>query len=981
MSSSVSIICVNDGHEVALQYADLLDRAGISIVVNFPSSNDYPVANTGDGLISKDTSVVLLIVTLGWVRLAKSNSNFISDSGIMQKLFSYANGVDGQSFIPIIADSNVENIILNRKHWLRGIPYELDNAVSRMDVIQRILSLVSSVDRHKNYDVFEGIETIISTAEQSSSVEKMTEVRESADRVAYDIYKCTHRIRNTIIYYVYFCKGITIANTESHIKDNYPFVLTDGTFWLLNHEPGQIRLDDRVKNIKRVFKTQNVTYVEDFVSQLLVMYSASNTVSENRSYLSDFIEPQVRSGLLNEKDSNNHSFDIVIDWLKGSIAGVLVLEGQGGIGKTEVMRDLRKRIETGKIEFNKVVERTVLFLASGDITRPGSSLQEVSDNISLYDLYLASALRSSGDGNRDIYLNRETFFNALELGNLIVFVDGLDEIIARYRSAFNPDYFFSELQKRMHGDSSCKIIISCRNVFFDQNEYQMVYPCVQSYEILAFDEILRNRYFEENIKGMPRRVKKAIALSENLAQLSDKRYVPFVLSLITDIMREEGDVEARDEIDADGIKFISHRLNEKDYSDRVVGQFCEREKTIKVRDTALSLTVDQQVDVFIEIARRHDSNAGRVDAKCLSQIIMDVTGSKEVGKIADVFMSHPFLSVTNIPEGVVIDLKFDFLPEYFLMLDAYEALTTDRTLVKQDILIFNKYCTANSMFCRGIVERIEKDDDVFGMALINYHANGEALILTEFVEDDKDILMPTSALSQFSFSLITLLAKYELDDGHLNNERFNVMLRNIFSSHGEVLRMSVMDIFIHDDKRFKIKLDFRGLKLKECLFHSVDIGNCMYDLETEFRDCRFIKCSGNFPKASGITRETFIDCHMDEEFEQKFSSAERRMEEQIESIKADVTSFVLDFYSSGEFKSYTKDFVERHYKKSNPRVPFKKMYKIMTELEIIEEVPDKQKRVYISINRKSVKAVERLAGNGVLAGALQDATTILSKEN
>ena len=655
-----------------------------------------------------------------------------------------------------------------------------------------------------------------------------------------------------------------------------------------------------------------------------------------------------------------------------------MVEGQGGIGKTWIMKELLGRIRSGNISFIKEIERSTIFIASTDVNRPGSSLNDISGSFTLYDLYVAAVSGRQTQGQTATPIEEETFYNALKIGNLVVFVDGLDEVIARRRGSFDPDLFFGNLQEMMKGGSNAKVIISCRTIFFDQFEYVMKFPSVQTYELLAFDKALRDRYLQDSLGTLPNKVNRARQISEELAVLPDtKRYVPFVLSLIVEIMIEEADDPASS-VEGGFKNYFSERLLQSEYSDRVIGQFCEREIK-KVGDKFRCLTVDQQVDVFCGLARMNEGDNGRADSKVVTKLIREATGLRSVGDLTDTFLSHPFLVVTKIGADSIVSIRFDFMTEQFLMLGLSEVLLADpndetepsHTLTVLDVLIFNKYCSANSIMCRGLSLRLGSDSDVFGLNIIGFHFTGERLIEQELEDSESNILKPGSAASQFSYSLISLIVAQMSLKGDLSTEALTKMLIDIFSSSDKTIsRMAIIDGVHTGDRRFR--LDFRGLTFVECLFHSIDIWSCQFDEASNFQRCRFISCDGIRSRDSGITENTFdMNCVFDEVFERVFAKGQTRVVDAQEKVKTDILSFVSDFYSSGRFEDFTEDYIAKHYSRTNPTVPIKKMIQAFKRNGVLVRNPRKRDTYWHMVADDAKASIERLVTQGVLSGSLK----------
>jgi hypothetical protein len=296
-------------------------------------------------------------------------------------------------------------------------------------------------------------------------------------------------------------------------------------------------------------------------------------------------------------------------------------------------------------------------------------------------------------------------------------------------------------------------------------------------------------------------------------------------------------------------------------------------------------------------------------------------------------------------------------------------MTDDAQLEDDDVRILDKFSSVNSYFCRGVVERLTGDVSEFRFKLVRMLEQAWEILQQRFPDGDQDILRPDSAAAQFSFALVSLLATYEGRAGPLNAASFTSALVDVFGEGNTLRRIALLDGFVRGDER--IRIDFRGLRVEDCLFRSVDVWNCHYDEHTLFAKCRFMHCSGTFSKASGILSADFQpDCQFDAEFERIYEAGNKKIQntegQNIESIR----SFIADFYKQGGFQKKGKDNIERYYGFSNCSVPFGKIYKAMKKHNVIEEV-DQGRWIDVRISNKASAAAEKFLTQGVLGGPLK----------
>lgn len=91
-------------------------------------------------------------------------------------------------------------------------------------------------------------------------------------------------------------------------------------------------------------------YLENIASKLVADSIGLQEVDRIEMVERKFVEPQLRRGI--EEDIPPSDYSVITDWLAGSSPGILVLVGQGGIGKTWVMMNLRSRVTLRTLEFS-----------------------------------------------------------------------------------------------------------------------------------------------------------------------------------------------------------------------------------------------------------------------------------------------------------------------------------------------------------------------------------------------------------------------------------------------------------------------------------------------------------------------------------------------------------------------------------------------------------------------------------------------------
>ncbi|HEX8480945.1 MAG TPA: hypothetical protein VF650_03485 [Allosphingosinicella sp.] len=919
----------------------------------------YSQTDDPEHLVNANTGALIFVISADHFPRGAKASGGNGDADALRKALRLLSPNNGFKLYLIVIDDEAEALV--KSTWMNDLQWLRDSPKTREDILASLREPFNGTSQWREISAFKNVASIIGDLEPASTIRLLARESVSAERVSYEIFRCDHRVRNEVAYYIHLHRGITISNTSRHLAAQHPEVAAaPGKMIVLSVEKGHVRPGDRVAHVKTAFACEAVEYLESLVSKLIRNAAVEAHVAGGRSAPRTFVKPQVR-----ERPHHPPSdYSIVTSWLSGPQSGALILVGQGGIGKTWAMLNLRELITSGAMSFSRQIDRSVAFIASTDVTRGLGRGAFEEQGITLYDLYYASQMAASGDGSPASPLPKEMFYNALELGSLIVFVDGLDEVMTRYRSQFDPIHFFNDLSTRLSGESDGKVVISCRSLFFDQEDFRL-YPGIKVLELLAFDTERRNEFLREALEGLPRKLEKATALSESLAALPDGRYVPFVLDLIKDVIRKEADGDEQEAIEP----FNSDLLTSNNLNDRIVGQFCRRE-TGKTPDPIRSLPVDEQVRVFCRLARQMEAAKGGIHRAAFEAILESCLNKKEVGAYAEHFLSHPFISQEDYAQRQLVQFRFDFMPEYFLVLDATARIRADVPIDEEDIRIFTKFCAFNTPFCCGLVERLHYDDLEFYLKLMQMNEQATAVIAEGFPAEDADILRPDSAKAKFSYAVVSLLAAHESRNQPLQRERFTEALKQVFGGDRSLKGVVLLDGFVRDDER--IRIDFRDVHVENSLFRAVDVWNCTYNKETVFSYCRFMNCPGSFAPSSGMQDATIdATCQVDEDFERTYARGHIKtrstQDQNIEAIK----SFIEDFYRQAHFRAVNKLNLERFYGKSNSVVPFKRLFALMKRHKVIDE-RDKGHYVEVAVARTAMAAAEQLITQNMLASPLEE---------
>ncbi|WP_414456437.1 NACHT domain-containing protein [Enterobacter hormaechei] len=139
-----------------------------------------------------------------------------------------------------------------------------------------------------------------------------------------------------------------------------------------------------------------------------------------------------------------------------------VIFGQGGVGKTTFCEQAVQRINS---KMNDGLKKKAIFISSIDINDDNlSTMSEISTIEDLYSLVFNS--------DEDTKIEKNSLGLNISCGNLIIIIDGLDELISKLKDKFNVDGFFESIHNLNDTYSNCTIIITSREISLDKLDHQ-----------------------------------------------------------------------------------------------------------------------------------------------------------------------------------------------------------------------------------------------------------------------------------------------------------------------------------------------------------------------------------------------------------------------------------------------------------------------------------------------------------------------------
>lgn len=361
--------------------------------------------------------------------------------------------------------------------------------------------------------------------------------------------------------------------------------------------------DYRIKNIKDKFHevssyedTKHVEFV--YIDDLVWDHCLGSDV-EILNYDIDeekyFIDQKVDVLRNDGEVSNIFSLDYFKEVLREEHINkpIIAVFGGAGVGKTTLCDQLVNLIDS----YDK---KKSIYISSSDITSSFGDLEIKS----ISDLYRLSNVENV-DENRNL-LDPSNLEINISCGNIIVVIDGLDEIESKLKERFSFDDFISSLILLNESYQYCTIIITSRDYYKNQYEHN---PNIEILSLFGFNYQLSSIYFS---KRLPAELQaKALGQLNKLKISHGEYYAPITLSLICDIIESESEIESFKIIPS-----FSKYLSPNHTLDKLIVKLIERE----IKRQSLNMSIDDVVEILTEIAILHKGEIEKSELNILLEL-------------------------------------------------------------------------------------------------------------------------------------------------------------------------------------------------------------------------------------------------------------------------------------------------------------------------------------------------------------------------
>jgi len=707
--------------------------------------------------------------------------------------------------------------------------------------------------------------------------ENVKKEKKASEGILYEVYPVKSDFSDDIDF-IYIFDNTNQIKTANYLKKNNIISKNSKKFVFID-----FGLKKDIKGIKEKFDADNVFSLDEFALKYLYKDYLNENIYHDGNFkkhseVKNFVEP---FSTASEKKS---AFIILSEWFNTESNPLMVVKGFGGVGKTTLIKYFLDYVyeENGK-------ENKILFIDSKNILSEISKVGKVNN---IFDFYSALAKKA----NLEKKFDKKLLELSLDNGNLLLVLDGIDEVIAKLGSNFDIENFIKTIYENYSmGNQKTKIIVTCRDYFWDSSTIN--HDKISTLELKAFTEKLAKefflKYFEQNSKNFNNAMKyaKEFALLQDKKSLKkrdkdrlekDDIFIPYILDVIVDIIKQNKDEEL-DDVHFNDIE--SNILNLSINNDYFVGRICNRE--IEKLD---NLNIDSQLKFFMNLAV---SLGGYANIKSKNKLFRGLP-VQESELIMEKFKGHPLLSF----DKDTFSFRYDFFKEYFMNLYISNILLSqDLDSISDDFKeLIQEYIKYDNSFTSFVCQRLKFNEEmqIFIIDIISQWIK----ILKENEREELRQLI--------SSIIIILMVSLNFSNEKNDKEVRTNLLIDIFGPNLEYL--SLINIFSEEKQKNEPIFDFKNKTIINAYFDNYGyFWECDINEKTEFYKSTFI----HLKPRKGVTipklhKRLFRDCNtlgIDEIIRKEDIDRENEME----NIKNKLFKIFNLFLTGGTFKEQKQD--------------------------------------------------------------------------
>lgn len=613
---------------------------------------------------------------------------------------------------------------------------------------------------------------------------------------------------------------------------------------------------NRKENIERISK--------EFTTRFLSMKCAFEFIED---YIWDRCLPESAKEITNPPDEpyfidqKLHSKDyslLGLDFIQSLITNKLrskkpiyVIFGDGGAGKTTFCDQAVQLINKYQ---SKGLKKKAILISSFDIPDELPASGGLIDSLqSLYSLV-------SGE---DDTIDAHSFGLNVSSGNVLIIIDGLDEIQSKLKERFALDKFIDSVRELNDTYLNCSVLMASREI----NQKSFESDDVHIFFIKGFDEQLIDKYLAKRFKGLDLFHRFVARAREYMAELeSSSQVTPLILRLACELAAEGGEK-------------LKHQQSEyfkfDQPLDKVIYQLMDREigkQFLGIR------TCDQYFEILRDIVFQYDGRVKEDELFDLVALALAGTGVDYDEGTSRNYHTSTLLAKNNGHFSVKYDsLEFWVKARYLTYLINTKHAEKDFNILRE----FAQSCYRGGVLVKEICKYKEPSTDY------------EATVLQEFsksIDGAKEEMVGRKLIS----ALLHINFEGVASGRTANSEK----ILNLFdeSAGNEVKNLSIFGEFY--------PLDFSLFKVRDGFFSGYSgLGrSSIPENEVAFLSSTFVNFDKSFFGKKHLSWNNFdSDCVLCDELREVIEATNEDKEKRREHVISDLKKIFRVGFKGGAF--------------------------------------------------------------------------------
>lgn len=389
--------------------------------------------------------------------------------------------------------------------------------------------------------------------------------------------------------------------------------------------------EPRISSILQSLKCK-VSFVEEYIFEKSKTFLENFEVLYTTKYYVDQPLSCISNTNLSIQENSIKSLCNILTQQTQLTQPIISITGEAGIGKSTLCKMIANQIN--KEYKSKNIRAIYLANNNHDWIKPNKKIG------SLYSLYLYfdSINQQNRDEKNTNCFDYNSFILNVLCGNLVVIIDGLDEISSALGIDFDLEEFIKSIEDLNNTFNQCKILIAFRSYYKD-----IVKNSTSSsiYKLNGFTKDAAKKFF----------IKKINDSRENISQ-SEEEFISFCFRTLETISTENSynpliadliaEIELRNYELNNGTLNFGKYLDRNEHIEKLIVLLLTREN----KKQNIKLTTDDVIEILLEVTINY---AGRISKPNFMEIIrcINTEYTEKDDASLDKIMQTPFLMFEN----------------------------------------------------------------------------------------------------------------------------------------------------------------------------------------------------------------------------------------------------------------------------------------------------------------------------------------------